>query len=204
MYRAKQNRSRVETYDPDLDDGGNVLGLLEELRRAVEQRQFALYYQPQLDIHDRRVIAFEALLRWPHPRLGLVPPLRFLPLAEEAGLMPALTKLVLDEALGQCARWRQAGSNVSVSVNASPTNLLDPEFTGTVTGLLCRHGLPPHALGLRVVAEGVEDRATLELLAELGCDLAQGFYISRPTPADQLDVETTPVAPASPGIPSVT
>ncbi len=273
MYRAKLGDSSFAVYDPDLDEGGNLWRLGEELRVAVEEGSFELHYQPQLDLRSGEISAVEALLRWPHPRLGFVPPLKFLPLAEEAGLMPSLTTWVLDHALAQCADWWATGHRLTVSVNASPTNLLDPGFTDLVRDALHRHGLPAqalvlevtetsiienlegtkrvieelrdlgvvvsiddfgagftslaylgdlavgelkldgvfitdlaaenrerdlelvratielgHAMGLRVVAECIEDRQTLDLLCELGCDLGQGFFIGRPALADRLSL----------------
>jgi diguanylate cyclase (GGDEF)-like protein len=270
MYRAKLSGAPFEMYDAEIDDEGNRLRLVDELRVAVESGEFALHYQPQLNLRTRTVSTVEALLRWPHPRLGLVPPLDFLPLAEEAGLMRALTTIVLDQALTQCAAWRASGHDLTVSVNISITNLLDAEFIDLVRDQLLIHEVPAsflileitettivrdfercksviaqlrglgigisvddfgagftslaylgnlavselkldrsfitglgtgqatdaalvratidlgHALGLRVVAEGIEDSATLNVLTGMGCDLAQGFFIGRPVPADQL------------------
>jgi len=270
MYRAKLNGSKFETYHQHLDDDGNRLRLTEELKLAVERQEFILSYQPQLDLRTGAIPAVEALLRWPHARLGLVAPMDFLPLAEEAGLMRPLTTLVLEQALSQCASWRSAGLNLAVAVNISVTNLLDPEFTSLVESLLERHQLPPaslileitettvigdfegcraaiaslralqvpvsiddfgagftslaylakmavtelkldrtfihglgqgndrdlalvratislaHSLGLRVVAEGIEDGESLNLLTGVGCDLAQGYFIGRPVAAAQL------------------
>jgi diguanylate cyclase (GGDEF)-like protein len=270
MYRAKLSGTPFEAYDSEIDDEGNRLRLVDELRVAVEAGEFALHYQPQLNLRSRMVSTVEALLRWPHPRLGLVPPLDFLPLAEEAGLMRALTTIVLDKALTQCAAWRASGHDLSVSVNISITNLLDAEFVDLVREQLLSHEVPAsflileitettivrdfercksviaqlrglgigisvddfgagftslaylgnlavselkldrtfitglgtgqatdaalvratidlgHALGLRVVAEGIEDDATLTALTGMGCDLAQGYFIGRPVPADQL------------------
>jgi EAL domain-containing protein (putative c-di-GMP-specific phosphodiesterase class I) len=271
MYRAKLGDSSFAVYDPDLDEDGNLWRLGEELRVAVEEGHFELHFQPQLDLLTGEISAVEALLRWPHPRLGFVPPMKFLPLAEEAHLMPALTRWVLDRALAQCAAWRAAGQPVTVSVNASPANLLESGFTEDLQQLLTRHGVPAealvlevtetsiianleattrvvrtlrdlgvvvsiddfgagftslaylrdlavgelkldgifvtglaaggrerdvelvratielgHAMGLRVVAECIEDKATLDLLSDLGCDLGQGYFIGRPAPADRL------------------
>jgi diguanylate cyclase (GGDEF)-like protein len=270
MYRAKLGDLPVARYQRDIDTGTSPLLLVEELRLAVEAGELVLHYQPQLDLASGEVVAFEALLRWPHPRLGIVPPLTFLPLAEEAGLMRALTSWVMREALAQCASWRAADHDVAIAVNVSTSNLLDVGFTDLVRSLLGQFGLPPsalvieltetsiisdfersrsvieelrdlglvvsiddfgagftslaylsslavgelkldrsfitglasgerkrdpelvratidlgHALGLRVVAEGVEDVATLDLLSDLGCDLAQGFCISHPKPAEE-------------------
>jgi diguanylate cyclase (GGDEF)-like protein len=273
MYRAKMRGEAFAVYQQDFDDNGNLLRLAEELRRAVSDGELALHYQPQLDLQTGETLAVEALLRWPHPRLGVVPPLKFLPLAEQAGLMRDLTRWVLDQALAQCAAWRSAGEVIAVSVNISATNLIDAGFSGMVHGLLERHGLPAeslvleitetsiiaefdrarivvdelsdlgvvvsiddfgtgftslaylsaltvgelkldrtfitrlandgsprdlqlvrstidlgHALGMRVVAEGIEDGATLDLLRGLGCDVAQGFFVGRPQPPGVLQL----------------
>ncbi len=271
MYRAKLTGAPFATYQPDLDKTANRMLLLHELHTAIEERQLILHYQPQLDLRTGEIIAVESLIRWAHPRLGIVPPADFLPLAEEAGLMGSITALVLNDSLAQCAAWRRAGKHLSVSVNISPVNLLDPGFTTLVRDLLDGHQVPAealvleitettaithfdtsqsviselqglgivvsiddfgagftslghlsnlavrelkldrvftaaltgddrgraldliratielgHALGLRIVAEGIEDSATLELLSDLGCDIGQGYYISTPKPASLL------------------
>jgi diguanylate cyclase (GGDEF)-like protein len=292
MYRAKLTHQAFEVYTPSIDDGGNRLALVEELRAAVEAGRLVLHYQPQVDLRNGEMVAAEALVRWPHPRLGLVPPLEFLPLAEEAGLMGPLTRLVLEQALAQCAIWRAAGSRIAMSVNVSSSNLLDPGFMDLVRASLRRHRVPAgalileitettiirdfaacqsiieelrglgvgvsiddfgsgftslaylgslpitelkldrtfigglsttgreqdlklvratidlgHALGLLVVAEGIETLATLELLALLGCDRAQGYFTGRPVPAQEFQVSTTiptlrmAEAPADPALP---
>ena len=185
MYRAKLSDSSFAVYDPDLDEGGNLWRLGEELRVAVEEGQFELHYQPQLDLHSGEISAVEALLRWPHPRLGFVPPLKFIPLAEEARLMPSLTSWVLDHALAQCAVWRASGHCVTVSVNASPTNLLDSGFTDLVRDLLIRHGLPTEALVLEVTETSIianleGTKRVIEELRDLGVvvsidDFGAGF-----------------------------
>ena len=92
----------------------------------------------------------EALVRWPHERLGLIPPLDFIPLAEEAGLMQSLTALVLERAVAQCAAWRAAGRVLSVSVNVSATNLLDSGFSQSVMDLLARYDIEPTSLILEI------------------------------------------------------
>jgi len=274
MYRAKVSGLPFTTYQPDLDKAGNHVQLIEELRAAIDEHQLLLFYQPQLDLKTGRVEAVEALVRWAHPRLGILPPSEFLPFAEDAGLMGPITELVLSDALAQCAAWRRSGRMISVSVNVSVGVLLDPGFTQLVQTVLTANDLPPdslvleitetsvisdfaeaqvvidelralrivvsiddfgagftslahlsglavgelkldrtfverltgadrgrtlelvrgtielgHALGLRIVAEGIEDKETLELLGDLGCDLAQGYLISIPKPADQLTMQ---------------
>ena len=269
MYRAKDNGDWYAIYDPDIDREVDRLRLVDDLRSALRNDELELHYQPQIDLETGAVVAVEALLRWPHPRLGFVPPLDFLPLAEEAGLMRPLTAFVLGEALGQCADWRSRGHNLTVSINVSATNVLDVEFVAVVEEQLRRNSVPAdslileitettlisdlercgqvvdrlrelgctvsiddfgagftslaslgklavgevkldrsflttldrqpnsraliestislaHALGLQVVAEGIEEAATLETLAGLGCDLAQGYFIARPSAAADL------------------
>ena len=111
MYRAKLTHQPFEVYTASIDDGGNRLALVEELRSAVEGERLVLHYQPQVDLRNGEVVAAEALVRWPHPRLGLIPPLEFLPLAEEAGLMGPLTEPGAgpgDRAMRRLARRRAA------------------------------------------------------------------------------------------------
>ena len=102
-----------------------------------------VHYQPQIDLVTGEMSAMEALVRWPHPRLGLIPPLDFIPLAEEAGLMQSLTALVLERAVEQCAAWHAAGQTLTVSVNVSATNLLDSGFSESVMAALARHDVRP-------------------------------------------------------------
>jgi diguanylate cyclase (GGDEF)-like protein len=277
MYRAKDSGQPYAIYDPEVDTQMDRLHLVDDLRGALLNHELELHYQPQIDLASGSVVAVEALLRWPHPRLGYVPPLDFLPLAEGAGLMRPLTTFVLDEALAQCADWRSEGHNLTVSVNVSATNMLDVDFVGLVEDRLRRHRLPAdalileitettligdldhcaeiidrlrdlgctvsiddfgagftslawlsklavgevkldrsflttldrqpnsralveatihlaHALGLHVVAEGVEEAVTLDALADLGCDLAQGYYIARPAAAAELTLTRHRVA----------
>ena len=287
MYRAKMRGESFALFQQDFDDSGSLLRMAEELRRAVAEGGLALHYQPQLELQTGEIVAVEALLRWPHPRLGVVAPLKFLPLAEQAGLMGDLTRWVLDQALAQCAAWRSGGEEIVVSVNISASNLIDAGFAGAVRGLLKRHRLPAqalvleitetsiiaefdrakiavdeldalgvvvsiddfgtgftslaylsaltvgelkldrtfitrlangdtgrdaqlvrstidlgHALGMRVVAEGIEDRHTLDLLRSLGCDVAQGYFVGKPQPAHTLRLGRTGApessSPASP------
>jgi diguanylate cyclase (GGDEF)-like protein len=273
MYRAKVGPEPYEIYRREVDDDGNRLRLVDELREAIVRGQLDVYYQPQIDLVTGERSAMEALVRWPHPRLGLIAPLDFIPLAEDAGLMQSLTALVLERAVEQCAAWRASGQTLTVSVNVSATNLLDVGFSAFVMATLARHRVEPsslileitettiirdfelckqvitqlrdlglgvsiddfgagvtslaylgslaaselkldrsflsrlgtgdternlalvratialgHKLNMRVVAEGIEDLDALNLIAAIGCDLAQGYYISQPMPAGDLDM----------------
>ena len=287
MYRAKLTAVPSAIYEPDVDDTGDRLLLVEELHEALAEDRFVLHYQPQVELSTSETLGVEALIRWFHPRLGSVSPLDFLPLAEQAGLMRALTTTVLEKAITQCATWRAQGHPITMSVNISVSNLLDEGFTDIVRQLLRHHRLAPqaltleitettiisdferskavidelhaigvgvsiddfgagftslaylsglaidelkldrtfitplasagseralpllratialgHAMGMCVVAEGVEDLPTLELLGRLGCDRVQGYVISRPVPSGQValgsprSAVTTTAAPA--------
>src|ERR1700677_1293951 len=150
MYRAKLAGTPFAIYQPDLDKSGNRLLLLDELRTAIDERQLVLHYQPQLDLRTGRIVAVESLLRWIHPRLGIVSPLEFLPLAEEADLMGPITTLVLAAALAQCAVLMSAGTPLSDSHNISTASLPAPRFTDPVRDLLESHQVPAEALVLEI------------------------------------------------------
>ncbi|HXC19344.1 MAG TPA: EAL domain-containing protein, partial [Acidimicrobiales bacterium] len=172
MYRAKLGNIPHVFYDQAIDGGEQQLNLVEELREAVEEGKFVLHYQPQLDLRTGEILAVEALIRWPHPRLGLVPPMKFIPLAEDAGLMQALTTWVLGEAMAQCAAWRSTGRMLAVSVNVTTTNLLQEGFTDLVVDLLQKNGLPGEALVIEItetsiITDFARSKAVIEDLRDL-------------------------------------
>jgi diguanylate cyclase (GGDEF)-like protein len=276
MYRAKLGNVPILFYEQKFDGDEDQMTLIDSLRVAVTDGTLILHYQPQLDLRTGEIVAVEALIRWPHPNLGLIPPMKFLPLAEKAGLMWTLTTWVMKEAISQCAQWHREGKKIAVSINVATTELLQFGFVDHVKELLTFFGLPAqyfvveitettivsdfersqevisqlrdmgvlvsiddfgagftsltylqnldvgelkldrtfisslassendrnleivratinlgHEMGLRVVAEGIEDIGTLEILSGLGCDLAQGYYISRPAPPEKIRFQTT-------------
>jgi diguanylate cyclase (GGDEF)-like protein/PAS domain S-box-containing protein len=269
MYAAKDARSGYTIYAPDTDRHSRErLGLLADLRHAIDRGDLLVHYQPQLDVRTHTLTAVEALVRWPHPTRGLLPPDEFIPLAEQTRLIQPLSRWILAAALRQCASWRAAGLDIPISVNLSVYDLRDHDLPDVIAEALVKYGVPadrlrieitesslmanpPRAreilarlrvqgvqiaiddfgigysslaylkslpvdelkidrsfvremasdagsraivraiidladvLGLRVVAEGVEDAATLAALAALGCDVAQGYHFARAlAPAD--------------------
>ncbi|OZF33869.1 bifunctional diguanylate cyclase/phosphodiesterase [Rhodococcus sp. 14-2483-1-2] len=270
LTAAKAGHTRVGRHEPDMDrDRHDQMRLLGELDTAIRDHQLRVFFQPCLDLESGSVDRVEALLRWQHPREGLIGPSMFLPDAERTGMLPAITALVLDEALAQCSALRRRGVNLSVSVNLSVRNLLDETLTEQVVAALAKYSVPAHALefevtettamtdpvrsvnaltslrglgvtiaiddygtgysslaylqtlpvqtlkidrsfvskmntdetdasivrstidlarslGVRVMAEGVEDAGTLDALRELGCDGAQGYFLGRPMSAEFL------------------
>jgi diguanylate cyclase (GGDEF)-like protein len=267
MYLAKKDRSGFVMYSDELaTQGPRSLSLLGDLRRAIDAGDLVLHYQPKADMATAAVVGVEALVRWEHSTLGLIPPLDFIPLAERTGLIFPLTEYVLNAALAQCRAWKDDDLELPVAVNISARNLLDSHFPALVERLLLKWRVPAamlvleltensmmtdpdgareclaslkdlgvglsiddfgtgyssltyikdlpvnelkidrsftmdlndHAasrmivnsivslgrnLGLRVVAEGVEDQEAWRQLAMLGCDSAQGYFLARPMPA---------------------
>jgi len=270
MYAAKAGHGDYALYDASNDEySPGRLRLVAELRRAIEDGELRLHYQPKEDLASGEVIGAEALVRWQHPERGLLAPGEFIPVAQHTNLIKPLTLFVLDTALAQCADWRRDRFELRVAVNLSSRSLLDVELPADVARLLAKweldgealeleitettimadplraaavlarlnelgvriaiddfgtgysslaylSGLPvdeikidrsfvttmtesaSHAvivrstidlgrnLGLDVVAEGVETAEVREALRNLGCDAAQGYFLSRPVPPADL------------------
>ncbi len=174
LGRARVHRGRVEVYSPEHDHSGpERLALLGEVRPALERGEFTLFYQPQIALRTGRVTGVEALLRWRHPRRGMIPPLQFISLIEQTALVGPLTLHVIDLALRQSTHWRQAGLQLGMSVNLSARNLHDPELPTQIASALERHAVPAAALTLEVTeSAAMADPATavgvLEALRALG------------------------------------
>ena len=270
MYAAKEARSGYKVYSTAYDQyTPDRLALGAELRRAIDEGELVLHYQPKAHLRSGEVRSVEALVRWHHPVHGLIPPNEFIELAEHTGLMKPLTMWVLEAALRQRRAWHDAGLELSVAVNLSARDLLDTDLPQEVARLLHTCGVgadgleleitegvimadPMRAravlarlsamgvrlaiddfgsgysslgylkqlpvdelkidksfvinmatdqndavivrstidlgrnLGLALVAEGIETEEIWAELAALGCDVGQGFYVSRPIPAEEL------------------
>ena len=270
MYHAKRGSTGVEVYSRTSDPySPRRLALASELRRGFDDDEIIAFYQPKADLATGRAVGVEALMRWRHPKRGLVLPGEFIPIAEQTGLIAAATLRVIDTALGQHEEWAREGLDLTVAVNLSARSLLDTRLPEHLHDLLERHGTSPDALcleitesmimadperarvvlarvrdmgitvsiddfgtgysslahlkrlpvdeikidrsfvmnmaldrsdavivrstielarnlGLRVVAEGVEDAAVWRELADLRCDMAQGYIISHAVPAPRI------------------
>jgi diguanylate cyclase (GGDEF)-like protein len=151
MYEAKSMDQLWRLYAQERDGASRErLDFIAELRHAIASDQLVLHYQPKVSLTDGTVGGAEALVRWEHPRRGLLYPDAFISLAEEARLMEALTAVVLRKALDQCGRWRALGMELSVAVNLSPSTLLKTGLTARVMEALESAGLPPSALELEI------------------------------------------------------
>ncbi len=153
------------------------LALHGELRQALEGNELVVQYQPQADVATGEVHKVEALVRWQHPEHGLLGPDQFIPLAEQTGLIRALTHYVLDAALGQCHAWRAEGREVRVAVNITGRELVDLRFPDEVTELLSKWRIKPDQLELEITETTImtdppRARAVLAQLSKLGVRLA--------------------------------
>ncbi|MFP5410648.1 MAG: EAL domain-containing protein [Gammaproteobacteria bacterium] len=180
MYHAKSlGRNNVQYFTSAMNAAASErLGLENDLHNALRLGQLYLHYQPQIRAHDGRCIGVEALARWRHPVLGEVPPLKFIPIAEEVGLIEALGTWVLEEACRQLRAWRVHGiSGLRMAVNLSAQQLRSPGLVKTVESLLARHQLTGSDLEIEITESAAMDnpeRAIVQLqaLRALGVRLA--------------------------------
>ncbi len=272
MFQAKkQGKNQYVLYSDELDPKSHDKILLEaSLRKAIDSDELILYYQPKINIKTKEMIGVEALIRWQHPTLGMLPPSEFVPLAEETGLIKQMDEWVLLTACKQNKKWQDMGIPAfSVAINLSSNQFASDKLPDLVQSVLCDTGLKPeyieleitetmtmdvehaiptlkklnelgvkisiddfgtgyssmsyltkfpidrlkidrsfiwnieknvsdsnivitiirmaHNLGLKVIAEGVENEKQLQFLHEHGCDEVQGFFFSEPLPVETLE-----------------
>jgi diguanylate cyclase (GGDEF)-like protein/PAS domain S-box-containing protein len=147
MYRAKRTQTGIQVYDP-VGSGGSLeqMRIEAEFRQVLDAGSLTLHYQPILDMETGDLFAVEALVRWHHPRYGLLPPARFLPLAEEIGLLGALDTWVLQAALTQAARWQAAGTPRTVTVNLAAPSFRRVDLIEQIQTVLRETGVPAERL----------------------------------------------------------
>jgi len=178
MYRAKAKRSGYEVYHPDEDESdASKLKLASELRQAPLRNELVMHYQPKADLRTARIVGAEALMRWRHPRHGVMMPDRFIPLAERSGLIRSLTMFAVRTALAQARTWREAGMELTVSVNLSTRDLIDVSLPEEIAGLLDEARVPPHLLELEItesviMADPMRARGVVTRLREMGVKVA--------------------------------
>jgi diguanylate cyclase (GGDEF)-like protein/PAS domain S-box-containing protein len=180
LHQAKLlGRNQVSVYaGAPHDDDPERLALETALRHALRDEQFDLHYQPQMDLTHGRIIGVEALLRWQHPTLGRIAPDRFIPIAEETGLIVAIGDWVLRRAIDQAAAWQRAGlPPLRMAVNLSARQLLQPDLARRIEGLLAASGLDPRLFGVEVtesmlIANFDQAVLHLEALRALGVEVS--------------------------------
>ncbi len=180
----------------------NRVKLQSDIREAIFNNQFELYYQPQVNLKTNKVASFEALIRWHHPQKGLLFPDEFIPVAEECGLIIELGKLVLNKACKQLAEWHKAGNKVMIAVNLSAKQFRDPFLTDYVTEMIKEYGIDPSYLELEITETvAIEDVnyaiRTIENLKKFGIlfsldDFGTGYsslnYLKQ-LPVDNLKID---------------
>ncbi|MEP7155545.1 MAG: EAL domain-containing protein [Betaproteobacteria bacterium] len=182
MYAAKRAKSGYATYDLRLEeDRQDHLSLLGELRRAIEQNELVLHYQPKFNIANNVVTGVEALIRWQHPTRGNVSPADFIPFAEQTGNIRMITRWVIDSAIAQCGQWQADGHPLKISINISARDLLDKELVPFVAAKLQQYQVAPGLICAELTESALmEDperaRETLSQLHDLGLKLSMDDY----------------------------
>ncbi|NRF66321.1 EAL domain-containing protein [Aquincola sp. S2] len=202
MYAAKARTAGAQVYDPATDSSSATnLSLLSELRHALDHQELRLFLQPKIHLASGRAIAAEALVRWQHPQRGLVPPMLFIPFAEQTGFIRRLTLWIFEETARVQPALQRLGVQ-RISVNLSTRDLLDQELPDKLDALLRRHGALPEAFCLEITESAIMDdpqraEATLNRLSERGYklsidDFGTGYsslaYLKR-LPVDELKID---------------
>jgi diguanylate cyclase (GGDEF)-like protein len=204
MYHAKRRRTGVELYQPGQGTDRRLVGLGGDLRRAIDERQLTLRYQPQASLRSGCITSFEALVRWEHPSRGLISPDHFIPLAERSGLIRELTHAVLDQACAQLREWLDRGVVVPIAVNLSTRDVIDTQLLEQLDGLLALHGVSAPLVKLEItesvlMSDAARAEAIVGRLKQLGHsvaidDFGTGYsslgYL-RKLPVDDLKIDQT-------------
>jgi diguanylate cyclase (GGDEF)-like protein/PAS domain S-box-containing protein len=201
MYVAKREQLGSAVYAPDQDDNrADRLELRGEVRFALAHDELVLHYQPIINLKTGATDIAEALIRWQHPKHGLLPPGRFMPFVDGTELVTPLTQWVLRQALTEARAWQDAGAPLDIAVNLSALSLQDPDFVATVTDLVRSTGLPPIRLQLEITESTImtaRSDGALQELAALGVrfsidDFGTGYsslsYLSR-LPVDIIKID---------------
>ncbi|MGM9482753.1 putative bifunctional diguanylate cyclase/phosphodiesterase [Roseateles sp. NT4] len=203
MYAAKARQCGSLIYHAQLDAGSQEsLSLLTELRHAVEDNELRLYLQPKVDLQHGKILGAEALVRWQHPTRGLVPPMQFIPFAEQTGFIRLLSAWVLSNAARFARQAADAGLTLRLSVNLSTRDLMDQDLPAKIEAMLTPLSVPPTALCLEITESAIMDDperalSTLEHLHAMGFklsidDFGTGYsslaYLKR-LPVDELKID---------------
>ncbi len=182
MYHAKRGHLGTAHYTPTIDNHSlRQLGMLVELRRAVEERQLQVWYQPKIDVASGRIGGAEALVRWIHPDFGFVPPDEFIAACETTGLIRDLTELVLQIAFDDARRWHDDGHPVPVAINLSARNLMEDDLAARICTLADAAGVPRGLVSFEITETAVMDdrervAAILDELRSAGFGIAIDDY----------------------------
>lgn len=182
MYSAKRLNSDFAFYNPDCEEHQQEhLSLLGEIKQAVEQDQLQLFFQPKMCLENESAISVETLLRWQHPKQGLVPPEEFIPFAEQTGAIRLITAWVIRNAVAQCGRWHKEGLSIKMSLNISARDLLDPKLPELTQQALDEHQVPASAICYEItesalMEDPVKAHQTVTRLYEMGIEISIDDY----------------------------
>src|SRR5690606_24981156 len=158
MYAAKQHQAGTVTYQPGLDSSSEEsLTLMSELRYAVDHHQLRLFLQPKINLRTGQVVGAEALARWEHPERGLVPPMRFIPFAEQTGFIRVLTSWMIEQSASMSAQLSAQGQTMFISVNLSTRDLMDQELPAKLDRMLSKYAVNPGHLILEITESAIMD-----------------------------------------------
>jgi EAL domain-containing protein (putative c-di-GMP-specific phosphodiesterase class I) len=204
IQAKKRGGNTIEYFSPEMQSRASErLDFENHLRYAIRRGELRLFYQPKVDCRSMQVVGVEALVRWQHPTHGLVPPQRFIPVAEEAGLIDEIGAWALQTACRQGARWLQSAlPPIQIAVNLSAAQLLQPGLAAEVAAILADSGLPPPQLTLELtesmlMTAGEQVRGTIDALKALGValsldDFGTGYspltYLRR-LPIDEIKID---------------
>lgn len=168
MYRAKaKGKACHQIFDQTMhDEAKNRLHIEREMRQAIEQNEFSLYYQPIVDLKNGNLSGFEALIRWQHPVRGMISPVEFIPIAEETGLILPLGRWILLESCRQMREWQQANyaaKDLMISVNLSGKQFIQPDLVEQVSSALAETGLSPECLKLEITESYLMENSELSI-----------------------------------------
>jgi predicted signal transduction protein with EAL and GGDEF domain len=164
MYHAKKNKQGFAIYEDQFNTNSlRQLTLDRDMHNAIKQEQFILYYQPKINFDTGQVCGAEALIRWRHPELGMIPPDEFISIAEKSGLIRQVSEWVINQALQDCSRWRSKGHDVGVSVNISAINLNDKDLSKNIQASLVKWSVHPGYLILELTESSIMSNPTYAL-----------------------------------------
>ncbi len=164
MANAKRRHDSIAFgSDLDAEPAHEQLSLIGEMRQALARREFVVYYQPKLNLAQNKITGAEALIRWQHPEKGMIPPMRFIPFAEQTGFIREITPWVLEDVIRQAAQWQRSGMDIVTSVNLSTHDLLNHDLVTQVQALLKDSGLPASQLCLEITESALMDEPELAL-----------------------------------------
>jgi diguanylate cyclase (GGDEF)-like protein len=176
MYNAKGSGGGYELYSRERDYSPDRIALAEEIQQAVDSGDIILHYQPIVELRTKRIVGVEALARWTHPERGVISPTEFIPVAEQSGLIDALTMDIVRRGIRERNAWGTAGSELILSVNVSPRQLLDMRFPEELAVVLARHGTAASTLKLEITESVMGDpnrlREVLDRLRAMGVRLS--------------------------------